>query len=82
MPAVFNVTLNSCVPLTSAALPGKAAFGSVEVIATVSLVVTRFQFASTAFTVTLKEVPAVCGLGVPVLPVGVPGAAVSPGKSN
>src|SRR3989304_9516173 len=41
---------------------------------------TTFQFASTAFTVTLKEVPAVCAVGDPVFPLGVPGAAVSPGK--
>src|SRR4029453_13051550 len=45
-------------------------------------VFTRFQLASTALTVTLKGVPAACGLGVPVLPVGVPGAAVSPGTGN
>ena len=50
------------------------------VIPTVSVELTRFQFASTALTVTLNEVPAVCADGVPVLPVAVPGAAVSPGS--
>ena len=47
---------------------------------TVSVELTRFQLASTALTVTLNEPPAVCAVGVPVLPVAVPGAAVSPGS--
>ena len=56
------------------------AFKSLEVIATVCVfVLTKFQFASTAFTVIFNEVPAVCVVGVPVFPVVVPGAAVSPG---
>ena len=37
------------------------------------------QALSTALTVTVKGLPTVCGSGVPVLPVEVPGAAVSPG---
>ena len=43
---------------------------------------TIFQLASTAFTVMPLEiaVPAVCAVGVPVLPEAVPGAAVSPGN--
>ena len=45
-----------------------------------SVELTRFQLASTALTVTLNEPPAVCALGVPVLPEAVPGAAVSPGS--
>ena len=44
--------------------------------------VTRFQLASTALTVTLTGAPAVTPVGVPVLPVTVPGAAVSPGSST
>ena len=44
-----------------------------------SVEVTGFQLASTALTVTLKLLPAVWAVGVPVLPVAVPGAAVSPG---
>src|SRR5437899_2270286 len=79
VPEVFKVTLKLCVPFTRAALGGKAAFPSVEVMATVSLVLTTFQLASTALTVTVKAVPAACGEGVPVLPLAVPGAAVSPG---
>ena len=43
---------------------------------------TRFQFVSTALTVTLNALPAVRPAGVPVLPVAVPGAAVYPGISN
>jgi len=35
---------------------------------------------SHALTVTENGMPAVCGLGVPVLPEVVPGAAVSPGS--
>src|SRR3954469_17949601 len=81
-PAVFAVTEKVCVPATSAAFAGSAAFASVEVIATVSVELTRFQFASTALTVTLKLDPAVCADGAPVLPVPVPGAAVSPGMSS
>ena len=42
---------------------------------------TTFQLASTALTVTLKAPPEVRAVGVPVLPVAVPGAAVSPGTS-
>ena len=59
LPAVLRVTLRLLVPFTSAAFAGKDAFASLEVIATVSLVVIRFQLASTAFTVTLKAAPAV-----------------------
>jgi len=53
------------------------------VIAATSVIeFTRFQLASTALTVTVNTVPAVLAVGVPVLPVAVPGAAVSPGASN
>ena len=79
LPAVFSVTLKVCVPDTMAALAGKAALASLDEIPTVCVLLTTFQFASTAFTVTLNAVPAVCAVGVPVLPVEVPGAAVSPG---
>ena len=82
LPAVLSVTLKLFVPLTSAALAGKAAFVSVDVMATVSFVLITFQLASTAFTETLKAAPAVCAEGVPVFPLVVPGAAVSPGTSN
>ena len=80
VPAVFGVTEKVLVPATSAAFAGRPAFASELEIATVSVEVTGFQFASTALTVTLNAEPAVCALGVPVLPEAVPGAAVSPGS--
>ena len=43
LPAVLRVTLRLLAPLTSAALAGKAALRSLEVMATVSLVLTIFQ---------------------------------------
>ena len=46
------------------------------------VLLTRFHCASTDRIVTVKTVPAVCAVGVPVLPVAVPGAAVSPGISS
>src|SRR5438477_286138 len=83
LPAVFRVTLKFFVPATNAALAGNVAFTSLEVIPTVSVIVlTRFQLASTALTVTVKGVPALWAVGVPVLPVPVPGAAVSPGARS
>ena len=59
-PAVFNVTLKACVPALKAAVAGKVALASLDVMPTVSVtVLTRFQLASTALTVTVKLVPAV-----------------------
>src|SRR5439155_24246310 len=56
---------------------------SLEVSATVSVTLVRaFQFASTALTVTLKATPNIWLVGVPVLPVAEPGAAVSPGTKS
>src|SRR5207249_316619 len=70
LPAVLSVTLNVFVPATSAAGAGKAALVSLEVIAAVSVtVLTRFQSASTALTVTVNAVPAVWAVGVPGVPV-------------
>src|SRR5438128_1154706 len=82
LPTVLLVRLKLFVPATSAALAGRRSLGSVQVMPTVWVLLTKFQFASTALTVTLKAVPALCALGVPVLPLAVPGAAVSPGTSN
>src|SRR5437016_3035344 len=82
VPAVFSVTLNVCVPEASAAFAGRVALVSVEVIPTVCVELMTFQFASTAFTVTMNAVPAVWAFGVPVLPLPVPGAAVSPGTKS
>src|SRR6266545_6545292 len=80
LPAVLSVRLKLLVPAANAALAGKVAPASLEVIPTVSItVLTRFQSASTPLTVTVKAVPAVRAVGVPVLPGTVPGAAVSPG---
>ena len=79
LPPALSVILNVFVPATNAAFAGSTALGSLEVIDTVSLVLIKFQFASTAMTVTLNGVPAACTVGVPVLPVDEPGAAVSPG---
>jgi len=60
LPFVLNPTLKFCVPPTSAELGGSVAVASLAVIPTVSVaVLTRFQVASTAFTVTLKLVKAV-----------------------
>src|SRR6266478_3890136 len=54
------------------------------IVTLVVAVVMTFQLASTAFTVMplAIAVPAVCAVGVPVLPEAVPGAAVSPGTNN
>jgi hypothetical protein len=80
LPVVLNVTLKVCVPATSAAFEGRLAFVSEELMATVSdTFVSGFQFESAALTITVNELPAVCELGVPLLPVALPGAATSPG---
>ena len=66
-------------PPVKAAFDGIVALTSLVVMAIVGVVLTTFQFTSTAFTVTLNELPATCAVGVPVFPLKVPGAAVSPG---
>src|SRR5881296_1027235 len=70
------------VPEDRAALAGELALLSLEATAIVSFVLTIFQLASTALTVTLKGLAAVRAVGEPVLPGAVPGAAVSPGTSS
>src|SRR2546422_1021002 len=80
VPVVLSVTLKFFVPTTSAAFDGRTAFESDEVMPTVSVtLVIKFQFASTALTVTVNATAACCAVGEPVLPVALPGAAVSPG---
>ena len=64
------------------AFAGGTTFGSVKVMATVSLVEIMFQKLSTALTVPTNAVPATWGLVVPVFPATVPGVAVSPGAST
>ena len=81
-PAVFGVTESVFVPATSAVFAGRRRVGVGGRDADGVGGATTFQFASTALTVTLKEPPAVCADGVPVLPVAVPGAAVSPGAGS
>src|SRR6266566_1177802 len=82
LPALLRVTPKVRVPLLSEALAGNVALLSLEAMATVSLVTTKFHEASTALTVTLKAAQALCAVGAPILPVPVPGAADSPGASN
>src|SRR5258706_4411709 len=82
-PTVSRVTVKSSVPAISAALAGRSAAGSLDVMLIKSAgVLTGFQLGSTALTVTLKAPSTFAVLGVPVLPVNVPGAALSPGTSN
>src|SRR5438093_8153008 len=83
LPMVLRVTLKILLPDTRLALAGRLALLSVVVRPTVCVtLLTTFQLASTALIVTLKAAPEVRAVGVPVLPVAVPGAAVSPGTSN
>src|SRR5262245_50377095 len=80
--AVLRITLKTLLPETSGAFVGNIAAPSLELRPIVSLVLTRFQLASTERTVTLKAVPAVWALGEPLLPLVVPGTALSPGTSS
>ena len=91
VPAVLKVKLDKLrVPATRVMLPAVpplssaiVALASVVVIVTLGVaVLTTFQLASTALTVTLMSVPVVWADAVPDLPFAVPGAAVSPGTSN
>src|SRR5438093_133531 len=76
VPTVFNVTPKTFVPDTSTALAGAAALVSLNVTPTRSaILLTTFQFPSTALTVMLKAAPAVSAVGVPDLPEPVPGTA-------
>ena len=68
------------VPASSGTLAGRTAKVSVELNETVFVIVgTRFQRASTALIVKSNGVATARAEAVPVLPVAVPGAAVSPG---
>src|SRR6266481_789857 len=81
-PRDLSVTLIVLLPADSAPLDGSVALVSLEVRPTVWMLLIRFQSASTDRTVTLIAVPALWAVGVPVLPVAVPGAAVSPGTNS
>src|SRR6266581_3060947 len=83
LPLVLKETVRLVVPETSAVFGGSAAVASLELSPTMSVtVLTRFQKPSTALTVTPKPMPTIWALGVPVLPLALPGAAVSPGTSS
>src|SRR5688572_9182324 len=82
-PGALKVRLKFCVPDTRAVFGGSVALGALEVIPTKSVTLfTTFQLASTALTVTLKGPSTDWAMGVPVLPLAVPGAALSPGTSS
>src|SRR5215471_9473496 len=82
-PLALSVTLNDPVPLASCAGAGSVALASDDNTWTVFVTeVTRVQVLSQAFTVIVNGTPTVCARGSPVLPEGVPGAAVSPGSST
>src|SRR5262249_61892046 len=75
--------LRILLPEAKGVLVGKLAFGSVDASETTSEIEeTRFQYGSAALTVTFKAVPAICGCGMPLLPLGVSGAEVSPGSRS
>src|SRR5438874_5166135 len=83
LPPAFRITRNAPVPATSWAGAGSEALASDARIWIECVTLgTSAQEASHAFTVMKKGTPAVCGLGVPVLPDGVPEAAVSPGSNT
>src|SRR5262245_7186077 len=83
LPGALKWTIRFGRPAARAVAGGRVAVVSLELRPTVSLtVLTRFQKASTALTVTSKPLPAIWALGVPVLPLIVPGAALSPGTSS
>src|SRR5258706_4975122 len=66
VPEVLSVTVKVCEPATSAALSGSTAFASEDVMPTMSVaLVIKFQFVSTALTVTVNDVAAVWTAGGP-----------------
>src|SRR5450432_4180876 len=79
VPRAFNVTAKVAVPEANAALAGRTALVTLEETLIVSFVFTTFQLASTPLTITENKTLLACARGVPSFPVGVPGAAVSPG---
>src|SRR5262245_53288755 len=80
VPAALKVTVKTRVPDWSCADAGSVALASDDVIWIASeTVVTRVHVLSQARTVMSNGMPATWARGEPVLPDGVPGAAVSPG---
>jgi hypothetical protein len=83
VPAALNVTWKERVPAFNEAVAGRVALASEERIEIALVtVVTVAQVSSHARTVTVNGTPATCAVGVPVLPLPVPGAADSPGSST
>src|SRR6266700_5882081 len=83
LPLVLKKTIKACVPFVSGEFAGRLALLVEEVSPTMSVALAeRFQLVSTALTVTLNALEAIWASGAPLFPVGVPGAAVSPGTSN
>jgi len=77
LPAVLSCDTEGPGARDKSGIGRQSRIASLEVTLAVSVtVLIKFQLASTALTVTLKEAPAVCAVGVPVLPVVLPGAAV------
>src|SRR6266403_255052 len=73
LPLALNATVRLVVPAARTVLGGSVAVASLELRPTVSLtVLTRFQKASAALTVTGKELPTIWALGVPVLRLRLP----------
>src|SRR5205807_1128294 len=83
LPAALKVTEKVSVPAWSCAGAGSVALAS-ELSTWIALVTvaTVFQPESQARTVTVKGTPTVCGLGDPLFPLELPGAADSPGSST
>src|SRR5436190_1997140 len=59
VPGVLSVIVKFFVPPMSAEFVGRLALLSLDVMPTTSFVLLKFQFASTAFTVTVNAIPAV-----------------------
>src|SRR5262245_41527857 len=83
LPAALKVTEKVPLPPDRAASGGSVALPSVlRICIRFETELTRFQLESHARTVTVNGTPSVCARGVPVLPLAVPGAGLSPGSST
>jgi hypothetical protein len=74
--------LKARLPFTKAALAGKVALGSLEVIAIVSFGTDDIPFRIHGIDGNAERSSGSLGEGVPVFPEAVPGAAVSPGSKS
>ncbi len=81
LPAALSVTVKDAAPAASDRGGGSVALASdARIWTTFVTEVTGVHVSSQAFTAIANGTPAVWARGVPVLPEGVPGAAVSPGR--